>query len=113
MGVGTFGNGTAVDLTIPDLGTLRTECSAGGFASITLDGGAPFDIVKVTDEDAAQGQLNRTTYSNSGPDSLGTAGAELWLSNVQGQWRFEYYVFDALLMSSIPCRVGAEITRIS
>jgi hypothetical protein len=107
--VGTFGNGTAEDLTVPDLGTLRAECSAIGSPSITLNGGAPFEIVRVFEAGGAGSNSGVTTYSSSGPDSFGSLGAELWLSNVQGQWRFEYYAVSG----PFPCRAGAVITRIS
>ena len=114
--VGTTGNGTANDLTVPDLGTLHTECSASGFGSITLNGDALFDLVKVTDEAASlvSLRLDRATYSNSGPETLGSAGAELWVTNVQGQWRFEYYALTAggPMGDLPPCKVGAVITRI-
>ena len=95
--VGANGNGTANDLTVPDLGTLHAECSASGFGLITLNGDALFDLVKVTDEAASQAflRLDRVTYSSSGPETLGSNGAELWVTNVQGQWRFEYYTLPA------------------
>jgi hypothetical protein len=72
--VGANGNGTANDLTVPDLGTLHADCSASVSGSITLTGDALFNLVKVTDEAASQAflRLNLATYSSSGPETLDT-----------------------------------------
>jgi len=113
MTVGTWGKGTAQDLTIPLLGILRAECSAGGVPSITLSG-APFDVLHPIDGGGGGGKFGLMTYSSTGPDSYGQDGAEVWLSNVHGQWRLEYYGFKPGIFGAIhPCRVGAIITRVS
>jgi hypothetical protein len=113
MTVGTWGKGTAQDLAIPLLGILRAECSATGVASITLNG-APFDVNYRPDDGGAGGTFGLTTYSSSGPNSYGQDGAEVWVSNVHGQWRLEYYGFTPGIFGAIhPCRVGAQVTRIT
>jgi len=108
--LGTFGFGTAEDLTIPDLGTLRAECTPIGLPSVNLNGGAPLFIVRINPDGGNTSLVNQTTYNSSSAQTLGFSGAELWLSNVQGQWRLEYYAFSH---GADPCRVGAVITRIS
>jgi hypothetical protein len=113
MTVGTWGKGTAQDLTIPLLGILRAECSATGVPSVTLNG-APFDVIHAPDGGGGGGIFGLTTYSSTGPNSYGKNGAEVWVSNVHGQWRLEYYGFNAGIFSAIhPCRVGAQVTRIT
>jgi hypothetical protein len=106
LAVGTVGNGTAQELAIPDLGTLRAHCS-GPAGLLTLDGGAPFLIYHVDSPTIAGFGPLQTTWN-----SELSFGDTLWLSNVQRQWKLEFHASIGTTPSP-PCRVGAVITRIS
>ena len=112
--VGANGNNTANDVTVPGLGTLHAECSSiPGW--ITLTGDGLFNLAKVTDLGAEGSlRLNLATYNSFAPETLGTNGAELWVTNVQGQWQLEYYALPAggPMGDQPPCQAGAVITRI-
>jgi hypothetical protein len=84
--VATFGDGTAADLTIPDLGALRLDCGSSP-VSVTLTGGAPFDVV-VVKQDGQQLIFAAQTTTYTDISDFGFFGADLWLSNVQGQCIF-------------------------
>lgn len=106
--VRTFGNGTANNLTIPDLGTLTLECSPTGVPSLTLNGGAVFERVKVTADGASASVSANTTFTSGS-----SFGESLWLTNVQGQWRLEYMTLATNVPLGNPCHAAAEITRIN
>jgi hypothetical protein len=104
--VGTVGSGTANSVDVPDLGTVAANCSVTGDATATLTNGPAFDWFVATSSTSLVGMLNQTSWTSD------KVSETLWLKNVQGQWRLEYFAHPSVATPSI-CQVAVEVTRIS
>jgi len=103
----TVGNGTASSVAVRDLGTVDAACSVTGDATVTLSGGPVFDWFVATDPVSTVGRLNQTSWTSD------KVSETLWLKNIQGQWRLEYFAHMAPSGTPVTCQVAVEVTRIS
>jgi hypothetical protein len=104
--VGTAGNGTANLLNVPDLGTVTAGCSATGEASAALTGAVVFEWAVATSPFAVSRFFNQTSWTSN------AISETLWLKNVLGQWRLEYFAVPSGDATPNSCRVAIQVTRI-
>jgi hypothetical protein len=105
---GTVGAGTASSVAVPDLGSVTAECSATGRgATATVTGDLVFDWFVATSPVGSSGKLNQTSWTSD------KVSETLWLKNVQGQWRLEYFALPSETGTPSICQVAVTVTRIS